>query len=284
MNKPVERISRNIVRILGLNPGPFTLQGTNTYLVGSGPRRTLIDTGDGEQPEYFVNLRNTLGASLIDRILLTHHHGDHVGGISQILSSPMVTPSCTVYKHQPVDATHKDVSEGQVFRVDDVELTALLTPGHTADHVSFVMSEDGVKYLATGDMVLGQGTSIVESLGPYMQSLGRALALKPDVLLPGHGPVVSGQDADDNIKAVQVIDGYIKHRAMRERQIEDVLRNRVPDDNGSGWSEEMITLVIYPDITDPRVRRAAQNNVHLHLVKLESEGRAHRVDGRWLAD
>ncbi|KAJ2371339.1 hypothetical protein GGI05_007840 [Coemansia sp. RSA 2603] len=196
----------------------------------------------------------------------------------------MVTPSCTVYKHQRTDAVHHDISEGQVFRVDDVELTALLTPGHTADHVSFVIGEDGIKYLATGDMVLGQGTSIVESLGPYMQSLNRALALKPNVLLPGHGPVISGHDIDGKSRAVQVIDGYIKHRAMREHQIEDVLRNKVPGDNVRGWTEEMITQIIYPDITDPQIRRAAQNNVHLHLIKLENEGRAHCKDGRWMAD
>ncbi|KAJ2420723.1 Beta-lactamase-like protein 2, partial [Coemansia sp. RSA 2531] len=100
----VERISRGIVRVLGLNPGPFTLQGTNTYIIGHGKQRLLVDTGDGSRPEYFTLLRESLGTSRIDKILLTHWHADHIGGVNQLLEMPdIVTTGCTVYKRRDQD-------------------------------------------------------------------------------------------------------------------------------------------------------------------------------------
>lgn len=79
-------LSPLVTRILGLNPGKFTLQGTNTYLVGRGKQRVLIDTGEGK-PEYLEQLAKyaeTVGFE-ISAIMLTHWHGDHIGGVQGIL-------------------------------------------------------------------------------------------------------------------------------------------------------------------------------------------------------
>ncbi|OMH79507.1 Beta-lactamase-like protein 2 [Zancudomyces culisetae] len=113
--KKVIQLSPRVFQISGCNPGPFTLQGSNTYLVGTGSRRILIDTGEGQissasnkgrnsnsHVEYRTNLKNLLqqqGDAKISTILITHWHNDHVGGIPDILAdSSMVTSEVNVYK------------------------------------------------------------------------------------------------------------------------------------------------------------------------------------------
>ena len=81
---PVARLSPRVVRVLGGNPGAFTLQGTNAYLIGTGPRRWLLDTGEGK-PAFVANLRAAMtaeGVTELEGILLTHWHLDHVGGVA----------------------------------------------------------------------------------------------------------------------------------------------------------------------------------------------------------
>ncbi|KAJ2254440.1 Beta-lactamase-like protein 2, partial [Coemansia sp. RSA 455] len=238
----VERVSRGVVRVLGLNPGPFTLQGTNTYIIGHGKQRLLVDTGDGSRPEYFTLLRESLGTSRIDKILLTHWHADHIGGVNQLLEMPdIVTTGCTVYKWRDQDCDGqpevqkmlagavrrgclRDIVDSQEFLVDDLLLRAVFTPGHTTDHVAFTVNSDSDLMLLTGDHILGQGTTVVNELGSYMGSLSRVLAIRPVALLPGHGPVISGKYCEpDGYRSIRVIEEYIRHRNMREQQILDVL-------------------------------------------------------------
>ncbi|KAJ2078391.1 Beta-lactamase-like protein 2 [Coemansia sp. RSA 988] len=313
---PVQKIAKGIVRVLGMNPGPFTLEGTNTYLIGEGEQRVLVDTGDGKQPGYFDLLKQVLGSiDRIDRILLTHWHADHIGGVNRLLDMhDIVSRSCTVYKcqNEVTDSADtvcemlavarergklRDISDLQVFEVDNLRLQAAFTPGHTEDHMSFTITNrskpaeltQGIDFvfssdeclLLTGDLVLGRGTTIVHDLRPYMKSLDRLLAMRPTVLLPGHGPVISGNEKG-RFNAVRVIEEYIKHRNMRERQIVAVLVRQPPADKSpfprnGGWLLEEITSAVYTDITDPKIIQAAQNNTLLHLGKLEHDGQVVRV-------
>lgn len=89
---PVERLSPRVVSVLGMNPSPFTLNGTNCYLVGTGERRVLIDAGESpafgpQSRRQHVEFLDNLGAAMaeegctgLDMIVITHLHGDHFGG------------------------------------------------------------------------------------------------------------------------------------------------------------------------------------------------------------
>ncbi|KAF1740665.1 hypothetical protein MXB_63 [Myxobolus squamalis] len=82
------KLGKSVIRILGCNPGTATLQGTNTYILGTGKERLLVDTGDGKSDAYIRHLRSTMNSEnfTISRILITHWHFDHTGGIRRILN------------------------------------------------------------------------------------------------------------------------------------------------------------------------------------------------------
>lgn len=156
---PVERLSPRVIRILGDNPSKFTLQGsfraattvflsnsdkgTNTYLVGQGSKRTLLDTGEGK-PKWIETLKQVLAdenASL-ENVVISHWHPDHVGGIKDVQS---LSPLPKIYKnlsHPAEDDSVLDIADGQKFSVEGATLRAFHTPGHTTDHMAFVLEEE----------------------------------------------------------------------------------------------------------------------------------------------
>jgi glyoxylase-like metal-dependent hydrolase (beta-lactamase superfamily II) len=120
--------------------------GTNTYLIGRGHQRILIDTGEGK-PSWANHLKSVLAKenATVDKALLTHWHHDHVNGVPDLLK---ICPQVTVYKHQP-DEGQVDIEDGQVFSVEGATLKAYHTPGHTVDHMMFVLEEEDA--IITGD-------------------------------------------------------------------------------------------------------------------------------------
>lgn len=180
-----EKVSEVAVRVLGMNPGPHTLQGTNTYLIGSGLKRILVDTGEAETAEVYVSqlfdvVFPATGTGALSDIIITHGHMDHQGGIERIILEcrRRGLPIPRVHKHSPQGDSFPltvhgaaDIVEGQVFATEGATLRALLTPGHCGDHVSFVLQED--RAILSGDCVLGCGTTVFEDLQTYMGSLRR---------------------------------------------------------------------------------------------------------------
>jgi glyoxylase-like metal-dependent hydrolase (beta-lactamase superfamily II) len=262
----ITKINQSVIRILGSNPGPFTLQGTNTYLVGKGPKRTLIDTGAGED-EYLETLKQVLNDEkcTIDRILITHHHYDHVGGIDQVLS--LSGEKLKIYKipypeEDPENNSYITINKGQVFEVDqNLNLLALITPGHCRDHICLVLKEEGI--LFSGDMILGQGTAVFDNLSDYMKSLDLVKNYPSSqfkLILPGHGPELK--------EPASVVQEYIDHRNEREAQILKILAKKsdVPD-RPRLWSSKGIVGVIYEGYPKG-VLMAAEHVVDLHLEKL----------------
>ncbi|PMD42407.1 putative metallo-beta-lactamase domain protein [Hyaloscypha variabilis F] len=260
----VERLSSTVIRILGGNPGKFTLQGTNTYIVGSGRQRLLVDTGEGK-PSWIAALKDTLSKenATISQAIVTHWHHDHTGGIKHLLEH---SPSTTIYKNQPSDGQH-DIQDGQRFLVDGASLRAFFSPGHTQDHMSLVLEEEDAMF--TGDNVLGVGTTNFEDLLTYIQSLEKMRGQFKGRAYPGHGPVIE----DGPSKILE----YIRHRQQREDQVIQVLKSSrsSPGTEASvnaayDWTSMEIVKIIYKDVPES-LHMAANGGVVQVLHKLEEE-------------
>ncbi|KAK9783517.1 putative Metallo-beta-lactamase domain protein [Seiridium cardinale] len=236
----VERLSPAVIRILGGNPGKFSLQGTNTYIVGTGPNRLLVDSGQG-MPSWIATLKRILTEEKISikSALLTHWHHDHIDGVPDLLGH---SPDTAIYKRDPHQGW-LDIEDGQTFEVEGASLKAVHTPGHAIDHMVFVLKEENA--LFTGDNVLGQGTAVFEDLGTYLRSLEKMGKLVSGRGYPGHGPVLS----DVNAK----INEYISHRYEREKQVIQTLGSAKassdPTNKSTGlaeaWTPMELVKVIY---------------------------------------
>ncbi|XP_050306840.1 endoribonuclease LACTB2 [Anthonomus grandis grandis] len=270
----VTQISPKVTRILGCNPGFMTLQGTNTYIVGTGKRRILIDTGDADVPQYINHLRNVLTFEKIDiaHIFLTHWHHDHVGGLADILEElPEFTSNCEVWKYPRYEdgKIYHDLcsfKDGQEFSVEGATIRVLHTPGHTTDHVAFHLLEDNIIF--SGDCILGEGTAVFEDLHDYMESLRIILRAKPSIIYPGHGNII--YDPIERIKF------YLEHRQQREQQIIEVLINN----SKYSYTERELVALIYSELPE-KLMKAAEGNVNHHLQKLLKEEKVKRVNCRW---
>jgi glyoxylase-like metal-dependent hydrolase (beta-lactamase superfamily II) len=242
-----ELSEHDIVGIRAANPGPFTLNGTNTWVVGSDPA-WLVDPGPA-LPEHHqaivleLERRGGLGG-----IALTHDHHDHADGVAAIRER---------YRDAPL-ATGRGLSD--VRLVDGVTfgpLRGVATPGHAPDHFSFVHGRAAL----TGDAVLGEGSVFIapdpQALTGYLEGLRKLRQLPLDVLLPGHGPVVVEPHAK--------LDEYVSHRLDRERRLVAALTlgaRTVDELLDAAWTE-------VPEVLRP----AATVTLAAHLDKLADEGR-----------
>jgi glyoxylase-like metal-dependent hydrolase (beta-lactamase superfamily II) len=246
-----------IVRVLAPNPGPFTLEGTNTWIVGARPS-LVIDPGP-EDPGHVREVRRE--AEPVGAILLTHHHPDHAPGAA-LLADQTGAP---VVAFRP-EAEESKLRDGAILPGGGATLRAVHTPGHTPDHVVFF--EPGSGALFTGDAVLGRGTSVIDppegDMAAYLRSLSVMLSLAPRVIYPGHGPAV--WSAGEKLRE------YVEHRKDRERQVLAGLKE------GPHTAEELVPLIYqeHPKELHP----AAARSVLAHLLKLAREGRVARVGRR----
>ncbi|HEV7896679.1 MAG TPA: MBL fold metallo-hydrolase [Planosporangium sp.] len=237
------------------NPGPMTLDGTNTWVLraGDGEPAIVIDPGPLDEG----HLAAVAAHAPVGRILLTHGHHDHVEGaarLSELLDDAPVSA---------VDAAHclggGPLDPDQPFSVGGVEVRPLATPGHTADSVSFRAGVGDDEVIFSGDSILGRGTTVVAwpdgDLGDYLASLRRLAAQGQVPVLPGHGPAL----ADCAAAAAY----YLEHRLARLEQV------RAARAAGAETAEQVVRIV-YADV-DPALWPAAGWSVRAQLAYLRWE-------------
>jgi glyoxylase-like metal-dependent hydrolase (beta-lactamase superfamily II) len=246
-----------VLRVLAPNPGPFTLEGTNTWIVGEDPS-VVIDPGPDDAGHLLAVIDE---AEPVAAVLLTHRHPDHAPGAARLAA----TARAPVYAFRPEDGEWP-LRDGHVVDDGAVAVRTVHTPGHTPDHVAFLIEEEAMMF--TGDAVLGRGTSIIDppegDMSAYVRSLRGMLALEPRTIYPGHGPVVFDAPAH--------LEEYLAHRMEREGQVMEAL-------TAGGATPRDIVPRVYGDEVPPSMYAAAERSVLAHLLKLEREERVARAGG-----
>ena len=247
MNR-LEIEGRDIIALRANNPGPFSLSGTNTWIVGREPAwlvdpgpnlRDHLDAISGELDE-----RGGLGA-----ILLTHDHSDHAEAVAEMALRFSPTPVAAFRGGSGVTVVRDGARVGP--------LLVLELPGHAPDHLVFLFEDVAF----TGDAVLGEGSVFIApdpgALRGYLAGLERLRGLAPAVLAPGHGPVVLDADAK--------LSEYIAHRLAREAALVTALAA------GARTIDELVASV-WAD-APVQLRPAVEVTLAAHLDKLAEEGR-----------
>jgi glyoxylase-like metal-dependent hydrolase (beta-lactamase superfamily II) len=233
----MDRSPDGVVRVRANNPSPYTLDGTNTYVVDGG---WVIDPGPADPGHVDAVIEAAGGA--VAGIVLTHDHPDHAEG------APLLSERAGGI---PVQRPAGGETVGP--------FEAIATPGHSPDHVALVWD----RVLFAGDTVLGAGSVFVapgdDSLRRYLDSLRRDLDV--DVIAPGHGPFVWEPRAK--------FEEYLEHRLERERKVIAAL------DGGARTRDELLDTA-WADVPfdqAPVLRIAAGVTLDAHLEKLRREGR-----------
>jgi glyoxylase-like metal-dependent hydrolase (beta-lactamase superfamily II) len=246
------------------NPGPYTGDGNRTWLI-PGRATVLVDAGSGE-----ASHRDALAAALesagvsLSRVLVTHAHSDHMGGAARIAARwPEVRFAKVPWPGRDgrFEVPYDVLADGDRLAAGDEELVVIHTPGHSPDHMC--LWHEATRTIFCGDLILEGGTVVIPAsrggrLADYLRSLERVCALEPSQALPAHGRVIE--------RPIELIRGYLAHRARRELQVIDALRE------GLG-TPEAIAARIYA-LAPEELRGAAEESVLAHLQKLVEEGRA----------
>ncbi|WP_349437672.1 MBL fold metallo-hydrolase [Pararhizobium sp. A13] len=266
-------------RITVNNPGPFTFHGTNSYIVGDRSV-AVIDPGP-EDEAHFQALMAALKGRKVTHIAVSHTHRDH-SPLARRLKAETGALIVAEGPHRAARPLHEGeinpfaessdidfkpdiaLADGDVVEGDGWSLTALLTPGHTANHAAFALGDTGTVFSA--DHVMAWATSIVAppdgSMTDYMASLEKLLDRDDRLYLPGHGGPVTEPAA--------FLRGLRAHRRMRERAVLERVRagdTLIPD----------MVKVIYAT-TDPRLHGAAALSVFAHIEDLVERGQV-ETDG-----
>jgi len=243
-------VRHDVVAIRADNPSPFTLTGTNTYVVGRDGA-WVIDPGPALPAHVEAIVAEVERRGGLAGIALTHDHPDHAEGVPALRER--------LGKRAPVAGMRGALD----LRVDDGDwigpFEVLATPGHAPDHLTYLLGAADLAF--TGDAVLGEGSVFIApdpgALAGYLAGLGRLRERRPALICPGHGPLVEDPDAK--------IAEYVEHRLARERALLDALAA------GARTIDELLDAA-WAD-TPTFLRPAAAVTLAAHLDKLADEDR-----------
>lgn len=231
-----ERAPDGVIRVRANNPSPYTLDGTNSYVVEGW----VIDPGPADD-RHLERVVDAAGGAVAG-IVLTHAHPDHAEG------APLLADRTGVAVDRPAGGE----------RIGPLQ--AIATPGHAPDHVSLLWR----RVLFAGDTVLGAGSVFVApgggAMAAYLDSLRRLRDLDLEVIAPGHGPFIWDPRAK--------LDEYVEHRLERERKVLDAIA-------AGARTREAIIDAAWDDVPferAPVLRFAAGVTLDAHLEKLRDEG------------
>lgn len=271
-------LEQDVRRIVAPNPSPMTLNGTCSYVLGTGAV-AVIDPGPADPAHLQAILGGLHPQERVAAIFVTHAHLDHSPGARLLAeatgarihafgaadagrSPAMAALATTGYAGGGEGVDHgftPDVvlADGEEVAFGDWRLRALHTPGHFGNHLSF---QSGGR-IFSGDIVMGWSTTLISppdgDLGDYFRSLEKLAGQEAQVFYPGHGDPV-------HAPAPRLFE-LAEHRHARSAQILAVLQQ-------APASVAQLTAQIYPEIT-PLLRQAAARNVFAHLVEMASQGR-----------
>src|SRR5438105_1534390 len=251
--------------ILAPNPSIMTGPGTNTIVLGSGAEgATVIDPAIDDAAYLDAIVQEGAKRGGIRRILITHGHHDHCDGAAALRDRLGV--SIYAFSREGVPVADEEVADGAPFPAGDDTLHAIHTLGHRFDHLCYFL--EGRRTLFAGDIVAGVGTVVIippeGDMQDYLDSLKRLQEMDIAEIVPAHGPTITDPQAK--------LSEYIAHRMQREQQIIsalEVLRR--------GTTIPQIVQQVYTDV-DPRLHSVAEWSVEAHLLKLEREGLAERLE------
>jgi glyoxylase-like metal-dependent hydrolase (beta-lactamase superfamily II) len=212
-------VGERAVCVLAGNPGPMTLDGTNTWVLReTGSSLAVVVDPGPDDVAHLDAVVVALDGARVPRILLTHGHPDHSEGARALAERLHASVAALDPAHRLGD---EGLGDGDVLAVGGLEIVVVGTPGHTGDSLSFHLPADGA--LLTGDTVLGRGSTVVAHpdgrLGDYLASLERLrrLAESTDAghVLPGHGPALA--------RPADAVSAYLAHREERLAQVRDCL-------------------------------------------------------------
>ena len=256
------RLSPLVKVVIAPNPSLMTGPGTNTYVVGTGPT-AVIDPAVAD-PGYLDAVVESAGP--VSAILVTHRHGDHVGGIEELVrrtGAPVRAFGVEPAGGVPV----APMADGDTVATAGARLVALHTPGHAPDHLCFLL--DGAASLFSGDNILGEGTSVIAppegDMRAYLASLERLSTIHLERIYPGHFRPLDGGD--------EVIEAYRGHRREREGLIVAAIRARE-------LTLEEIVREAYRD-TPSELYPLAAHSARAHLEMLQLDGRVAKNGERW---
>ena len=260
------RLSPLVRRMVAPNPGPMTLVGTCTYVVGQG-EVAIIDPGP-DNKEHIAALLAALRGETVTTILVTHTHKDHSPAARELKAATgarIVGCAPTQSSGSPIDAANDFdyvpdtvMRDGDAIEAKNFSLLCVATPGHTRNHLAFALPQESA--LFSGDHVMAWSTSVVAppdgAMRDYMASLEKLLARDERIYWPGHGgPVKEPQ---------RFVHALIRHRREREKAILSCIK-------AGDSTIAAIVAHVYAGL-DPTLTPAAAYSVLAHIEDLVEQG------------